>query len=865
MLLTGQPLHAFDLDRVAGGRLVVRRAADGEKVETLDGQVRDARRRDGRHRGRRRPDVDRRRDGRRALGGRRRHHARADGGRHLGRAEHQPHVAAARACAARRARASRRACARARRSRPRRSPRALMVELCGATPGRRDDRRRRRRARTPAPISLRDGARRRAGRRRRWPRATPGAILRSLGFGVHRDGDGRWSRRAALARARRLPRGRPRRGGRAHRRRRPPAGDAARAARRRRPDAGAAGAAPRRGRPGRPRPLRDRRLELHRAGAARPPAAPGGPPDRAGRRAREPDERARVDPAARRSSARCSTRPRTTSRAARPTSALFESAPSTGRATAALPDETPARWPPRCWSAAATCSPPRADCSKRVLAHAARASGRSSRPSEPFLHPGKAGVVSVGGEAVGLVGEVHPLVARAWDIDQPVAAFAIDLERVVAAAPRGHAYRDVTSFPSLRQDIAVVVADDVPAAPRRATSSRERRRRAARERARSSTSTAASSSARAARSLALHLEFRAPDRTLTDEDVAPRARGDRRRAARRGRGRAACLSVARRSGPAASPARWPRGSCTAIPSWSSPRSRRAATRAAGSTTSTRSTASRWCSTRSTSTSSARSTPRSSPTRTARRRRRSRSCTSAAIKVVDLSADFRLRDLATYEECYVQHPAPRADRARRSTACPSATATTIARRRRSWPTPAATRRRRSSRSLPLAPYLDDVVIDAKSGVSGAGRAPTETTHFVSADENVTPYGVGRHRHTPEIEQELGVHGAPSRRTWCRSTRASWCPATSTLDRRRRRRRRSTRSATPTSRSSSSPRGRPACATSATPTSAGSTSAATSAPARSLVFAVIDNLWKGAASQAVQNLNLMLGLDETAGLL
>ena len=55
-------------------------------------------------------------------------------------------------------------------------------------------------------------------------------------------------------------------------------------------------------------------------------------------------------------------------------------------------------------------------------------------------------------------------------------------------------------------------------------------------------------------------------------------------------------------------------------------------------------------------------------------------------------------------------------------------------------------------------IADVVIDAKSGVSGAGREPSPTTHFISADENMTPYKVERHRHTPEIEQELAVLGA-----------------------------------------------------------------------------------------------------------
>src|SRR3954447_16628365 len=124
-----------------------------------------------------------------------------------------------------------------------------------------------------------------------------------------------------------------------------------------------------------------------------------------------------------------------------------------------------------------------------------------------------------------------------------------------------------------------------------------------------------------------------------------------------------------------------------------------------------------------------------------------------IKVVDLSADFRLRDLATYEEWYVPHPAPQLldeavyglpERYREQIRGASLVANPGC-----YPTAAILA------LAPLAPYLGDVVIDAKSGVSGAGRAPTETTHFVAADENVTPYGVGGHRHTPEIEQELGV--------------------------------------------------------------------------------------------------------------
>jgi len=64
-------------------------------------------------------------------------------------------------------------------------------------------------------------------------------------------------------------------------------------------------------------------------------------------------------------------------------------------------------------------------------------------------------------------------------------------------------------------------------------------------------------------------------------------------------------------------------------------------------------------------------------------------------------------------------------------------------------------------LALAPLVSrglavgDIIIDAKSGVSGAGKAPSERTHFCEADESVSAYGVFAHRHAAEIEQELGV--------------------------------------------------------------------------------------------------------------
>ena len=148
-----------------------------------------------------------------------------------------------------------------------------------------------------------------------------------------------------------------------------------------------------------------------------------------------------------------------------------------------------------------------------------------------------------------------------------------------------------------------------------------------------------------------------------------------------------------------------------------------------------------------------------------------------VRVVDLSADFRLRMLSTYEQWYGAHPAP-ALIEEAVYGLPELgyrdaikTAAVVA-NPGCFPTAAL---------LGLAPLaraglLGDVVIDAKTGVSGAGRAATEETHFVTVDENVVAYKVAGHRHAPEIDQELAALGAQSARscscrTSCRSTRAS----------------------------------------------------------------------------------------------
>jgi phenylalanyl-tRNA synthetase beta chain len=140
--------------------------------------------------------------------------------------------------------------------------------------------------------------------------------------------------------------------------------------------------------------------------------------------------------------------------------------------------------------------------------------------AEPFLHPGRAARVLVGGEEAGWLGELHPLVCREWDLDA-AAGFEVGLAALVDAATVGEeTFEDVTTFPAVLQDLAVVIPVDVPAA-----------------RVREAVLAGGGELLRAAevfdryegeqlgegrKSLALRLEFRAADRTLTDEEVAAR-------------------------------------------------------------------------------------------------------------------------------------------------------------------------------------------------------------------------------------------------------------------------------------------------------------------------------------------------------
>jgi N-acetyl-gamma-glutamyl-phosphate reductase len=253
-----------------------------------------------------------------------------------------------------------------------------------------------------------------------------------------------------------------------------------------------------------------------------------------------------------------------------------------------------------------------------------------------------------------------------------------------------------------------------------------------------------------------------------------------------------------------------------------------------------------------------------------------------IRVVDLSADFRLRSLASYERWYGEHPRPDllddavyglTELHREQIAGAAIVANPGC-----YPTASL---------LALAPLaraglIADLVIDAKQGISGAGRVFDETTHLSSAGENIVPYKVAAHRHTPEIEEQLalliaaagpGGAGGPSElkvqfqahlvpldqgeMASCYVTTAR--PVTAAeLD----------------GMYADAYAGEPFVELVERPPGVLEVretnycrvfAAADEHTGKVIAFGAIDNLWKGTSSQAVQNLNLMFGYPETRGLL
>ncbi len=247
----------------------------------------------------------------------------------------------------------------------------------------------------------------------------------------------------------------------------------------------------------------------------------------------------------------------------------------------------------------------------------------------------------------------------------------------------------------------------------------------------------------------------------------------------------------------------------------------------------------------------------------------------AIKILDMSADFRLRDMDVYAQWYGhEHRAPKLQgeavygltefyrekiTAARLVACPGC-----------YPTAAL---------LALVPIaraklidVNDIVIDAKSGVTGAGRGLKQNTLFSESGEGLSPYSVGTHRHSPEIEQEIGVAAGAAVTVnftphLIPMSRGEFCTAYVKLD-------------------GASPDDLRAALTEAykdepfvhvakkgvlpqTQNVRGSNYVQIGVFAdriknRAIVMSTLDNLVKGSAGQAIQNMNLMLGFPETTGL-
>lgn len=250
-----------------------------------------------------------------------------------------------------------------------------------------------------------------------------------------------------------------------------------------------------------------------------------------------------------------------------------------------------------------------------------------------------------------------------------------------------------------------------------------------------------------------------------------------------------------------------------------------------------------------------------------------------LPVVDFSADFRLKDADEYERWY-KTPHPR----------PSLLAEAV------YGLPELYRERIAGAKLianpgcyptgailALAPALKagliegDIVIDSKSGASGAGRSPSLTTHLSEAAEGVSAYALAGHRHLPEIVQELALTagGATPRVTFvphllpivrCILT-TCYAPLSDAI--------RGSANAEATVRDAYNEfyRGEPFTRVVDAPPQTKQTRGSNfclvyptvdARTGRLIVVSCLDNLVKGAAGQAVQNMNVMLGLLERAGL-
>lgn len=173
-------------------------------------------------------------------------------------------------------------------------------------------------------------------------------------------------------------------------------------------------------------------------------------------------------------------------------------------------------------------------------------------------------------------------------------------------------------------------------------------------------------------------------------------------------------------------------------------------------------------------------------------------------------------------------------------------------------------------VPVAPLLlpgADVIVDAKSGLSGAGKAPSDRTHFSENHGSVAAYGVLGHRHTPEMAQALGVdvtftpHLVPLDRGILSTAYVRLAPGTTAGDVERRFAQAYADAPFVRVTGADLPEIKHVVWTNFCDIGW----RLDEATGRLVVVSVLDNLVKGAAGSAIQNFNVMAGLDETAGLL
>ncbi len=250
--------------------------------------------------------------------------------------------------------------------------------------------------------------------------------------------------------------------------------------------------------------------------------------------------------------------------------------------------------------------------------------------------------------------------------------------------------------------------------------------------------------------------------------------------------------------------------------------------------------------------------------------------AAGAKVIDLSADFRLNDRALYEEWYgLAHTAPQllqeAVYGLPEVYRDRVAETSLIANPGCYPT---------SVLLALYPLLragliadGPIIADSKSGVSGAGRKPSLKTHFVEVDDNFSPYNIGRaHRHLPEMAQEVGRLGgqgealifAPHLTPVSRGILSTiYVPVSPSV---------TLQTLHNVYREAYAgeafiwllPEGGLATMAHAVHTNRCALSLTAAGPGQLILCSAIDNLLKGAAGQAVQNFNVMFGLEETLGL-